>query len=124
MPEIVDYKQYDGFQNSSIPDRDDFVGWMLLESMSLADRVQEILAAGPPDRLEVCLTINGIELPFVGTLQLLHDQLDKQIRATAAAKFDCKWIEATEGTFEALRGLRRTVLEKVLEMDPDYEGDC
>ena len=123
MPEIVDYHQYEGFGSRQVSERDDFVGWMLLESITLAGKVEEVLDVRPAEKLEVCLTINGIELPFVATLQLLHDQLDQQIRKAAKETFEKELGEATTDVTDALRDLKRTVREKVFGLDPTYDGD-
>lgn len=129
MSEAIKWTDLD---RSASDQKDRIIGILILEAMTKAVPVDRGGKSDFTDKfaqnkdsdgeviLDICMTVNGTEVPFRETMHRLIDAIDGEIEAQAAKKIETMVRDKFEEFSEAIDDVKRKV-KRTFGIDPDEE---
>ena len=87
-----------------------FLNWMFIRLLTMTEKKHGVSVMteikgwerfGEKDEFEICLTIDGVEVPFIEAVESLEKQYDQQLEKRAAEIV----VERLQDSFEVLQDL-------------------
>ena len=102
MPEVFEFKN----------DLKDWAEWFIIESMGMVD--EKLLDVELfKDKLELTLTLNGLELPVMKTLRYIGNRFDEICEKEVKKRLEDRVDEKVKAVYDMLDKLKEQVKEKL-----------
>ena len=104
---IINWKEFE--------DKDHVIAWLIVEAIAGSKRFKKMESYFDPTKMDVRMTINGVEVPIIGPLLALQGQLERIEKEGKIKGLEEAWDTITDVWEEKKEDMLENVRERMLE---------